>query len=219
MPLEQWPKFTLVNELQLQGVPPAPGGSGFLIDTGDGQIVGAIHSRREALGKKEDESTLTNAELNQRFVSGRMFTPGTPEQAIAFRGFFGLPAAHSDGDVWLLRAMDDKAPLPATPLKLRHMVSLRGMHLFVIACPTGDASGKEQAFPCTAQDVGPEGGVTKIAYDSAVVSRGFAGAPVVDTHGHLAAIVTGIGEEEMNENGAVTWLNVVGATNLLRPTK
>ncbi|MEP6673157.1 MAG: hypothetical protein ABJF10_28665, partial [Chthoniobacter sp.] len=80
-------------------------------------------------------------------------------------------------------------------------------------------TGSERAFPCTAQEVGLEGDVTKIAYDTAVVSRGFAGAPVVDAHGRLTAIVTGIGEEEMNENGAVTCLNVVGAKSLLRPTQ
>jgi hypothetical protein len=93
------------------------------------------------------------------------------------------------------------------------------MHLFVIARPPGEPLGKERAFPCTAQDVGSDGDLTKIAYDTPMVSRGMAGAPVVDTFGHLAGVVTGIGDEEMNENSAVIWLKVIGSTSLQRLTQ
>ena len=216
-PTAEWPKFTLANEIELKGVPKSTGGLGFLIETGGGEILGATNSLRNALGTKEDEPSMTNAELNDRFVSWRMFA-GTPDQAIAFRGFYGPPAAHSDGDVWLLRATAAKATLPVTPLKVRRTPLLRNMRLYVIARPADDSSGKERLFPCTVQDVALAGEVAELAYDKAVVSRGFAGAPVVDMLGHLAAIVTGPGEEP-REDGAVTWLRAVGTTSLQRLTK
>ena len=57
-----------------------------------------------------------------------------------------------------------------------------------------------------------------ITLDTPVVARGLAGAPVVDKSGHLAGIVTGVGDDEMNENGAVTSLKTLGAAGLQRLT-
>lgn len=209
-PVAQWPQFTLVNELELKGVPKAPEGSGFLLQADSGQILGVTHAKTEA--------GMTNADLNQRFVSWRMSDAGTPVRTLAFRGFYGPPTAQSNSDIWLLRPVDDKAPVPVTPLKIRHMASLGGMRLFIVARSSGDASGKESRIPCSAQEVGGSGELMGITCDSPVSARGLAGAPVVDKSGHLAGIVTGVGDDEMNENGAVTSLKTLGAASLQRLT-
>ena len=57
-----------------------------------------------------------------------------------------------------------------------------------------------------------------ITCDAPVVARGLVGAPVVDKSGHLAGIVTGVGDDEMNENGAVTSLKTLGAASLQKLT-
>ena len=209
-PVAQWPQFTLGNELELKGVPKAPAGSGFLLQSDSGQILGVTHARTEP--------GLTNADLNQRFVSWHMTDAGTPVHTLAFRGFYGPPAAHSDSDIWLLRPAEDKAPVPVTPLKIRHMASLGGMRLFIIGRSSGDASGKDSLIPCSAQEVGGGGDLMGITCDAPVSARGLAGAPVVDKSGHLAGVVTGVGEDEMNENGPVTSLKTLGAAGLQRLT-
>lgn len=209
-PVAQWPQFTLVNELELKGVPKAPEGSGFLLQADSGQILGVTHARTEP--------AMTNADLNQRFVSWRMSAAGEPVRTLAFRGFYGPPAAQSNSGIWFLRPVDDKAPVPVTPLKIRHMASLGGMRLFIIARSGGDASGGENRIPCSAQEVGGAGELMGITCDSPVSARGLAGAPVVDKSGHLAGIVTGVGDDEMNENGAVTSLKTLGAASLQRLT-
>jgi hypothetical protein len=209
-PVAEWPQFTLANELELNGVPKAADSSGFLLQTDSGQILGVTHARIE--------SGLTNADLNQRFVSGRMVATGAPDRALAFRGFYGPPAAKSDSNIWLLRPADDKAPVPVPPLKIRHMAALGGMRLFIIARVSGDASGKESRIPCSAQEIGGMGELMGITCDAPVVARGLPGAPVVDKSGHLAGIVTAVGDDEMNENGAVTSLKTLGAAGLQRLT-
>lgn len=209
-PVAQWPQFTLVNELELKGVPKAPEGSGFLLQADSGQILGVTHARTEA--------ALTNADLNQRFISWRMLDAVTPGRTLSFRGFYGPSAAQSNSDIWLLRPVDDKAPVPVTPLKIRHMASLGGMRLFIVARSGGDAPGKENRIPCSAQEVGGSGELMGITCDSPVSARGLAGAPVVDKSGHLAGIVTGVGDDELNEIGAVTSLKTLGAASLQRLT-
>ncbi|EDY20555.1 hypothetical protein CfE428DRAFT_1752 [Chthoniobacter flavus Ellin428] len=207
-PVAQWPQFTLANELELKGVPKASDGYGFLLQADSGRILGVTYARIEP--------GLTNADLNQRFVSGRMVATGAPDHALAFRGFYGPPAAKSDSNIWLLRPADDKAPVPVTPLKIRHMASLGGMRLFIIARVSGDASGKESRIPCSAQEIGGMGELMGITCDTPTVARGLPGAPVVDKSGHLAGIVTGVGDDEMTENGAVTSLKTLGAAGLQR---
>ncbi len=217
-PLTTWPSIQLVNEAELEGVPKSTGGSGFLIEQIDGHILGATISRRLALGNPEDEPSMTNEELNRRFISWRMFPTGAPERAVSFRGFHGKPTAHSDGDVWLLASDAPKTQLPTTPLKVRRTTLLRSMRLFVIARPLDDPEGRQQVFPCTVQNVAMAGELVELAFENAVISRGFAGAPIVDMHGHLAGIVIGPGEEP-REDGAVTWIKAVGVTALQRLTK
>lgn len=212
-PTAQWPQLTLVNDVELKGIPKTTGGAGFLIQTKDGSILGATHSLREALGDKGDEPSMNNGELNQHFVSWRMFPAGTPDRAITFNGFYGMPVRHSDGDVWLLQASVGKNLPPVTPLKVRRTPLVRGTRLYVVARPSDDPSGKEQAFPCKVYTVAFQGEVLGLVYDKPVVSIGFAGAPLVDAQGHLAGIVTGPAEDP-RADGSVMWLEAMGAAGV-----
>ena len=215
---EQWPAIVLTNEAEFRGLPKSTGGTAFLIEQSDGRILGATAALRQLLGNADNEPSLTNAELDQQFVSWRMLGPGPKDQPVVFHGFHGIPAAHSDGDLWLLDTDAKPSALPTLPLKVRPTPLAPGLRLFVLAIPAGAADGKQQAFPCRVESTPMAGELAELAFDQPVVALGFRGAPVVDGHGHLAAVITGPGEKP-REDGAVLFTKAVGATGLQRITK
>lgn len=94
------------------------------------------------------------------------------------------------GDDWLLLAIKPSdRPLPATPLKVRPDCISVGERVYLIGCPYSEEACKQNVYPGTVVE---RGNVAFFRYEleTPVDIRGFSGAPIVDTNGHLVGVMT-----------------------------
>jgi hypothetical protein len=177
----------LTNEAEFNGHSQLRGASAFLVKTRDGRTVAA--TAKHLLGSSGGvEPPIPLDQLNKAIKSWRMYPRTLPGRFVSADqlGCVGLDDANLD---WLILTIKNgPGPLPATPLRMRARPVQVGDQVYLVGCPYSEAA-------CT-QDV-YTGKVTARADDRfrydiepPVDLRGFSGAPILDSNGHVAGVMT-----------------------------
>jgi hypothetical protein len=186
-PPREWPQLVLSNQADFTGHTPLRGASAFLIKTQDGRTL--VATARHLLGVNGGvEPEIRLPRLNAAIRSWRLYPRTLPDQFVSVDGV-GAEGLEDENLDWLVLTIKGPAgQLPATPLRLRPGPVQVGEKVLLVGCPYSEATCKQNVYvgKVTARD----GDRFRYDIEPPVDIRGFSGAPVLDSDGHVAGVMT-----------------------------
>lgn len=182
-PLEKWPQLLLTNEIRLKATDPINGASAFLMRLPNDAII--VATARHLLG-----DNISLEQFRTALVSWTVFPRGMPSQRITVQKMAMKlePAATMD---CLLMNVAPRRNWPVEILTPRQGEIHVGDMVYLIALPY-EEKGTQNIYKTIVRHITPD---HQVLYDLSdkIQTRGFSGAPVVDTEGNLVAMHLGKG--------------------------
>ena len=193
-PKREWPQLVLTNDAKFNGHSDLNGASSFLLRTENGAVFAA--TARHLIGDAGGvEPEIPVNELNEKIKTWKMYPRTLPDDFVNVTsvGAKGLDNAYLD---WLVLRIEPKEKLPSLPLKLRKERARIGETLFLVGCPYSERNCKQNVYECKVTNRDAD----YFRYDVSppVNIRGFSGAPIVDSSGHLVGVMAGWFDPKMS---------------------
>lgn len=183
----EWPQMALTNLADFNGHTSLHGASAFLIRTSDGRVLAA--TARHLIGENGGvEPEIQIPQLNTAIKSWRLYPRTLPNN---FVSAMALGAEGLDDELmdWLILTLKEPVgTLPAQPLHLRADRIKVGEPVYLIGCPYSERNCKQNVYKGTV--TARYGDRFRYDIDPPVDIRGFSGAPILDSNGHVVGVMT-----------------------------
>lgn len=192
-PPKDWPKLVLSHDAEFRGHSALSGASAFLIELPDKKIVAA--TAKHLLGPDGGvEPGLRVNEINEATVNWRLHTRASLTNTIGVAGLFGSANYYRSFDDSVLLEVDASiSALPVIPLKLRFKPVERDEKIYVVGVRYDNVKHEQEVFQGRVKRV--SSGLIEASLENPVNLKGFSGAPILDSAGHVVGMVTGARNE------------------------
>ncbi len=196
---QRWPQLVLTNKASFTGHTPLEGASAFLMRMPDGEIlVGtAKHLIKKAGGV---EPPIALADLDRALTRWEVFPRTKPTLTLEAKGLAENTSRENAHDWLLLRLVDPRVKLPATPLTPRLKPAQVGETVYLIGVPYTDQNSAQNVYKgvVTAR---PHRSYFTYEFSPPVHISGFSGAPIVDANGLLLGHAVSMGTDLKQKDG------------------
>ncbi|MEM7235408.1 MAG: serine protease [Planctomycetota bacterium] len=184
-PVAEWPQIVLTNDAEFEGSTGLKGASAFAVQHGDRLYAATAYHLLGPAGGVEPQ--VARSQIDARLKSWKMFPRTQPESFVKpHRVALGL-GDDSTSDLLFLDVAKGSS-LPSTPLRMREDPVQVGETVYLLGCPYSETACKQNVYKAK---VTLREWDTNFRYDleTPVDLRGFSGAPIVDSGGHLVGIM------------------------------
>lgn len=214
---DKWPQLVLANTATFKGHTFLEAGCASLARLPDGEVV-AVSARHLLSEDGGVEPEIPLEKLDQVIEKWLLHPLDADQKSVEVTGLYSHATNYfRAGEVALLRLKETgKSSLPAEPLNIRRSPLATGDKIFVVAASPIHTQGKQKVYPGTV--ISQVEQLLMARVDGQVNMRGFSGAPVLDEHGRLVAIVTSGPAKSANTASTMfTGITMLDVNRILAP--